>query len=282
VVGRLGIDYATLSERNPRLVYCSISGFGEDGPASELPGYDTVGQAVSGLLSLITDVNDPRPVGISLADHVTGIFACYGILAALYARRQTGQGQEVKTSLLRAGVSFAQEAATRYFTTGAAPTRETRVKSAQVFAFLAGDGLPFVVHLSSPPKFWEGLTDAIGKPELRSDPRFIDRTSRVTHYDELRGLLCEGFRSQPRETWLARLRAHDVPCAPIQSMVDVFEDPQVRAMGFPVRLTHPSQGQVRLSGSAVLLGATPVTYRTAPPVAGEHTDEVLRELGEAR
>jgi crotonobetainyl-CoA:carnitine CoA-transferase CaiB-like acyl-CoA transferase len=279
VVRRLGLEYESVRARNPRLVYCSISGFGEDGPAADLPGYDTVGQARSGLLSLMTDLSDPRPVGISLSDHVTGIFACYGILAALYARERTGQGQEVRTSLLRAGVSFAQEAASRHFTTGVTPTRQTRVQTAQVFAFVAADGLAFVVHLSSPPKFWEGLVEALGLPGLRSDPRFADRPARIEHYGELRAILAGAFARQPREAWLARLRERDVPCAPIQSMADVFDDPQVRAMGMPVALAHPTMGEVRLSGNPITLGETPIEYRTAPPLAGEHTHEILSELG---
>ena len=282
VVGRLGFDYAVVAQRNPRIIYCSISGFGEEGPGSELPGYDTVGQALTGMLSLMTDMNDPRPVGISLADHVTGLFACYGILAALVARHRSGVGQEVKTSLLQAGVSFVQEAASRYFTTGVVPTRQTRVHSAQVFAFLAGDGKPFVVHLSSPPKFWDALTDAIRRPELRSDARFIDRPARIKHYAALRVILASTFAGEPRQTWLSRLRERDVPCAPIQSIAEVFDDPQVQALGLMVTFDHPHVGKVRLSDSAISLAATPITHRSAPPIAGEHTDQILNELGVPR
>jgi formyl-CoA transferase len=277
VVQRLSIDYPAVSARNPRIVYCSISGFGD---ASDEPGYDTVGQARSGLLSLLTDLDDPKPVGISLSDHITGVFACNGILAALLERQHSGLGQEVKTSLLQAGVSFAQEAASRYFTTGQTPTRQTRVKAAQVFAFRAADGLPFVVHLSSPPKFWEALTEAMGMPQLRHDARFVDRAARIAHYDELRAILAAAFATQPRQTWLGRLRQHDVPCAPIQTMAEVFADPQVGAAGMPVKLSHATAGEVRLSGSAFGLSRTPLVHRAAPPLAGEHTDEILRELGE--
>ncbi|HEY7089124.1 MAG TPA: CoA transferase [Tepidisphaeraceae bacterium] len=279
VMKRLGADYISISARNPKIIYCSISGFGDEGPASDLPGYDTIGQARSGLLSLLTDLSDPKPMGISLSDHVTGLYACNGILAALHARNQTGRGQEVNTSLLQAGVSFAQEATARYFTTGTPPTRETRVRSAQVFAFLAGDRLPFVVHLSSPPKFWKGLTEAIGQPGLQNDERFCERPSRIKNYDALKEILAKTFATEPRETWLTRLRAHDVPCSPIQSMADVFNDPQVQALGMHLKLRHPTQGEVNLSGSGVNLGDTPVTHRSAPPLLGEHTDEVLAELG---
>ncbi|MGH7179873.1 MAG: CaiB/BaiF CoA transferase family protein [Tepidisphaeraceae bacterium] len=276
VVGRLAIDYDSVSARNPRIVYCSISGFGE---GSDEPGYDTIGQAASGLLSLMTDLTDPRPIGISLSDHVTGLFACQGILAALLSRERTGLGEHVQTSLLRAGVSFAQEAASRYFTTGVTPTRETRVRSALVFAFLASDKLPFVVHLSSPAKFWEALTDAVGLPRLRSDPRFVDRDSRIKNYPVLREVLADVFAGAPRESWLSRLRQRDVPCGPIRDMSEVFADPQVAAMGMPVCLNHPVMQQVRCSGSALEMRRTPVSYRAAPPLAGQHTDEILTELG---
>lgn len=278
VMTRLGMDYASVAKRNPRIIYCSISGFGDATPASDLPGYDTIGQARSGLLSLMTDLSDPQPVGISLSDHVTGLYAAQGILSALFARSRTGKGQEVKTSLLQAGVSFAQEAASRYFTTGKVPTRQTRVRSAQVFAFLAGDGLPFVIHLSSPPKFWIGLTKAIDRTDLQTDERFRDRPSRIRNYDALREILCKAFASRPRETWLAQLQEHDVPCSPIQSMADVFNDPQVRAMDMPVTFNHPTMGEIRLSGSGVTLSDHPASYRNAPPLLGEHTEAILAEI----
>jgi len=225
------------------------------------------------------DLDAPRPVGIAIADLATGVSACHGVLAALFARERTGRGQRVETSLLQAGVSFTQEAASRYFTTGRVPDRQTRVRAAQVFAFTAGDGKPFVIHLSSPPKFWHGLTDAVGRPELRDDARFKDRPSRVEHHDALRETLADLFRAQPRETWLRRLQDRDVPCAPVHSLDEVFNDPQVRALGMPVTRAHPAMGEVRLSGSAVRMSETPVRYDLAPPLAGEHTDAVLRGLG---
>jgi crotonobetainyl-CoA:carnitine CoA-transferase CaiB-like acyl-CoA transferase len=279
VAERLGIGYETLHERNPRLVYCSISGFGTDGPYRDWPGYDTVGQAMGGLASLLFEKDAPRPVGVSLSDHVTGLFACYGILAGLFARERTGQGQRVTTSLLGATASFVQEAASRYFATGVVPDRETRVRSAQVYAFVAGDGRSFVIHLSSPSKFWEGLTAAIGQPELRVDPRFCDRAARIRNYDLLRSLLASRFAEGTSESWLERLRERGVPCGPIRSIDEVFADPCIRELGLVVDLDHPRQGPVRCSGNPVALGANPVSYRLPPPLLGEQTDEVLIELG---
>lgn len=279
IVRELGLDYETIRECNPRIIYCSISGFGQEGPYRDLPGYDTIGQAMGGLLSLITDLGNPAPVGISLSDHITGIFACYGILAALYTRERTGEGQKVETSLLQSTASFVQEAAARYFATGAVPTRETRAQTAQVYAFVAEDGLPFVVHLSSPPKFWDGLTKAIEKPGLQDDPRFQNRETRSRHYGALHRTLVEIFSGKPREEWLERLRKYDVPCAPLHTLDEVFDDPQVRSLGMQVEMSHPKMGQMRLSGSPIGLSKTPVSYRLAPPVLGEHSEEILKELG---
>jgi crotonobetainyl-CoA:carnitine CoA-transferase CaiB-like acyl-CoA transferase len=279
VVDRLGVGYEAVRARNPRIVYCSLSGFGQDGPYRDRPGYDTLGQAMSGLLSLLTDRAAPRPMGISLSDHLTGIFACYGILCALLARERTGKGQRVETSLLRATVAFIGENAARYLAGGEVPDRASRTRLAQVFAFTGGDGLPFVVHLSSPPKFWEGLTAALERPDLRADPRFASRPARQRHYDELRALLAEVFATAPRAVWLERLLAHDVPCGPLNTLAEAFEDPQVRHLGMVTETRHPQLGSVRLTANPVTLSATPPQLAAPPPALGEHTEAVLRAAG---
>ena len=277
-VASLGLTYDELAARNPRLVYCSISGSGEAGPGADRPGYDTVGQALSGLLSLLTDIQAPDIPGISVSDHVTGAFACNAVLAALYARERTGQGQKVETSLLQSSVSFVEEAAARTLASGEAQARETRPAAAQAYAFVADDGLPFVVHLSSPPRFWEGLIEAIGRPELGTDPRFATRAARVAHYDALRGLLAESFAVGTRDEWLERLSRQGVPCAPIRTVAEALASSDVRALGFPIELDHPRAGRFKLVGSPISLANTPVSYRLPPPLLGEHTDEVLNEL----
>jgi len=276
---RWNLGYEELRPLNERLIYCSITGFGESGPYRDWPGYDTVGQAMSGLLSLLTERDAPKPMGISLSDHLAGLFACYGILAALMARERTGYGQRVQTSLLESSIAFLAENAANFFEgAGKPPDRATRTRQAQVFAFCAGDGLPFVVHLSSPPKFWEGLLRACGREDLASDPRFVDRAARQRHYDELDAILREVFRTAGRDEWIARLRREDVPCGPLNDLGEVFDDPHVELLGMRRRLPHPIRGEVSVVGGAVRLSATPLRIERAAPLLGEHTDEVLGSM----
>jgi len=278
-VEKRGLGYEAIQALNPKVIYCSISGFGQKGPYRDLPGYDTIGQAMSGLLSLLTDPEKPQGMGISFSDHLTGIYACYGILGALVHRMITGEGQRVETSLLRATLSFISENAARYFETGVVPRRAYRTKTAGVFAFVDKDGLPFVIHLSSPEKFWRGLLEAVGKKEWAEDARFRDRKGRTENYDLLTGLLQSIFSGGRREEWLRRLQAHDVPCAPLNTLGEVFDDPQVREYGFPIEVEHPRMGKMRLVGSGVELSRTPPGIKMPPPTLGEHTGEVLGALG---
>ena len=274
-----GLGYEEVRAFNPKIIYCSISGFGQEGPYRDLPGYDTVGQAMSGLLSLLTDPEKPQGMGISLSDHLTGIYASYGILAALVNRMITGEGQRVETSLLRASVSFIGENAARYFETGVVPRRANRTRTAGVFAFADKEGLPFVIHLSSPEKFWRGLLEVVGKTEWADDPRFCDRKGRVENHDLLSDLLQSVFRGGRREEWLQRLQKRDVPCARLNTLEEVFKDPQVREFGFPIEVEHPRMGKMRMVGSVIDLSRTPPGVNMPPPTLGEHTHEILEALG---
>jgi crotonobetainyl-CoA:carnitine CoA-transferase CaiB-like acyl-CoA transferase len=279
VMDRLGLGYEHLRPLNPRLVYCSITGFGLGGPDAGRPGYDTVGQATSGLMSLLTDLDDPQPMGISLSDHLGGLFAAYGVLAALAARERTGEGQRVDTSLLQSSTSFLAENMARFLHDGGAPpTRRTRARTAQVYAVTDEAGRPFVVHLSSPDKFWRSLLSAIDRTDLADDPRFADRRSRIAHREDIQALMDETFASDSRERWLERLNAADVPAAPLNSLADVVEDPQIRHLGMIREVEHPTEGRMRLLGSGVNLHGTPTRMGPAP-VAGEDTTAVLAELG---
>jgi len=279
VMDKRGLGYDEVKKLNPKLVYCSISGFGPTGPYRDMPGYDTIGQARSGLLSLLTDPGKPQGMGISFSDHLTGMYACYGVLSALMNRMLTGLGQHVETSLLRASVSFVGENAARYFETGHVPRRKHRTTTAGVFAFEDRDGLPFVLHMSSPDKFWRNMFEVVGKPALAQDERFSHRKARVGNYDALVEILTPIFRAGRREDWLRRLTEKDVPAAPINTLDEVFADPQVKTYGFPIEFEHPRMGRMKLLGNAVDMSRTPPAIDRPPPMLGEHTEEILTALG---
>ena len=276
---RLGVDYPTLSARNHRLIYCSISGFGQQGPYRDRPSYDTVAQALSGLSSLYLDPTRPRLVGPALSDGLAGLFACYGVLGALVARHRTGRGCLVETSMLESAVAFLTEAFQRYFVTGEVPGPHTRPRSAQAYVLVARDGQPIALHLSSPPKFWEALVRALGRAELAEDPRFRDWDSRVKHYEELEAILEEAFKDRPRDEWLKILVECDVPCAPVLRIDEVLRDPQVSFLGLVVEMSHASKGTTRGLRSPVRFNGSTACAAQAPPELGEQTEEILRELG---
>lgn len=278
-VDALGIGYEDVKRINRRIVYCSVSAFGQSGPYREKPGYDTLGQALSGLLSLSNDPGVPQGPGIPISDHIAGIFSCYGVLAALMGRERTGKGQKVETSLLEATLSFIGYAATPYLTVKDVVNKRMRLTTAQVYAFTASDGKDFVLHLSYPAKFWESLTDAVGRPELRQDGRFLNRTDRVTNYEALRATLQETISRRTRGEWLAKLEAADVPSAPIRTIDEVFEDPQVRHLDMLTRLQDSENRTIPLVRNGVRLGATPTPSYRCPPRLGEHTEQVLAGLG---
>jgi crotonobetainyl-CoA:carnitine CoA-transferase CaiB-like acyl-CoA transferase len=279
VMEKRGLGYEDVHKINSKLVYCSISGFGPKGPYRDMPGYDTIGQARSGLLSLLTDPGKPQGMGISFSDHLTGMYACYGVLAALMNRMLTGQGQLVETSLLRASVSFIAENAARYFETGHVPRRKHRTTTAGVFAFVDRENLPFILHMSSPDKFWNALFKVVGKSEWSTDPRFNNRQGRIAHYDILSEGLQEIFKLGRREEWLKQLIDNDVPAAPLNTLDEVFDDPQVREYGFPQIITHPKMGDVKMVGNAVNMSRTPPIMNKPPPTLGEHAEDVLSSLG---
>jgi crotonobetainyl-CoA:carnitine CoA-transferase CaiB-like acyl-CoA transferase len=279
VAEKLGIGYAALSKLNPRLVYCSITGMGRDGPYAQRPVYDIVGQGLSGLLSLLVDLDDPKPVGPTFSDTLTGLFASYGIIAALHARVRTGKGQLVETSLLQATMGFMNEPYMTYFGTGRAPAARDRPRASKVWAFLCSDNLPIAIHLSSPQKFWRNFVTAVGKPELLDDPRFRTGRDQQRNWHIVQEILAPVFRTKTRAAWFDILVAADVPVAPIYRLDEALEDPQVKHLGMLKTATHPEKGEVRLMGFPVTLNDTPMGPVTAPDTLGEHTDEILGELG---
>ncbi len=279
VADSLGIGWERVRTINSRLVYLAITGMGPDGPGAGRPVYDTVGVGLTGLASLLMDPAHPRISGPAFADSLTGMFGCYGVLGALLARERSGRGQRVEINMLSSTLGFLVDPAAWFFTTGEVPGPLTRPRSAQAYAFTCSDDRGFGIHLSTPPKFWEGLTEAAGRPELRQDPRFATWEGRKRHYEELHHTLQETFRTQPRAYWLPRLEACDVPYAPINTIEEALADPQVRHLGLEIVLKHPTQGAVRSIAPPLRFETTMASVPAAPPVLGEHTERVLDRLG---
>jgi crotonobetainyl-CoA:carnitine CoA-transferase CaiB-like acyl-CoA transferase len=279
IADRLGFGFSRLEKLNPRLIYCSVSGFGETGPYRARPAYDTVGQGYSGLLGMLTQAARPRAVGPAFSDSITGVFACYGIMAALLARERTGLGQKVELSMLSATLAFLVEPAVAYLSTGKIHDCFTRPRISQVFASACSDGKLLAIHLSSPPKFWESLTDAIDLPELRRDPRFLTRDKRIDNYENLASIVENALKAKPRIYWLQQMERHDVPCTPIYDMSEVFEDPQLKHLGLEVEYQHPKEGPTKSVRPAITLSRTELEKVSPPPALGEHSEEIVRELG---
>jgi crotonobetainyl-CoA:carnitine CoA-transferase CaiB-like acyl-CoA transferase len=275
---RLGIGYGALRELNPRLVYCSLTGMGASGPYKRKPTYDAIAQATSGIWSMFTDMDDPKPSGPAMADQLSGLYAAYGILAALVRRGITGQGQKVELSMLAAGVAFMIEPIVGYLMSGHMDNQRSRPRRSQSYAFLAGDRKPLAIHLSSPPKFWEGLCAAVGRPELIEDPRFKSKDLRVEAYDTLHQIFSEIFRTRPRAEWLEVLEAADVPSAPINNVREVVEDQQVNHLGL-IRAFGQGERALRLVGFPVSFEESACNVERGVPRLGEHSDEVYRSLG---
>ncbi|MGZ8480349.1 MAG: CaiB/BaiF CoA transferase family protein, partial [Candidatus Binatia bacterium] len=276
---RLGIGYETLKALNAKLVYCSISAFGQSGPYAEKPGFDTLGQAMSGLLSLLSDPDDPKVMGMAVSDYVTGLSAGYGILAALLARNDSGVGCRVETSLLQATLSFIGETAAGYLRTGNVPNRMARVKNAHAFALVCQDGKPLAIHCSVPEKFWLALLKAAERMDIAADERFKTRDARRQNYEALEQTLTPTFKTKPRGEWLKILEAHDVPAVPLYDVAEVLDDPQVKHLGLIEEVEHPTAGKLRFVGAPVHFDNLAKQDAKPPPLVGEQSAKILRELG---
>ena len=279
VLDKLGLGDETLRAANARLIHCSITGFGASGPYSARPAYDNVAVALSGILSLQLDPDHPQSSGPTIADNATGMFACYGILGALYERERSGRGHRVDVNMLEAAIAFVPDPFANYTRAGIVSDRLTRVAASQSFAFRCGDGKLLAVHLSSQPKFFEAMAAALERPDLVRDERFATRDLRIANYGELTRVLAEIVATKPRGHWMSVLEANDVPFAPVQSLPDVLEDPQVRHLGTFYKQQHPSEGEITAIHRPVLIDGAREERALPAPALGEHTDEVLAELG---
>jgi crotonobetainyl-CoA:carnitine CoA-transferase CaiB-like acyl-CoA transferase len=274
---RLGAGAKRLQELNPKLVYCSISGFGGDGPYVDRPSYDSVAQAISGFLSVVMDESRPRFLGPALADAITGIYASYGVLGALFDRSRTGRGRVVEISMLEAMAHFTVEPYAAFFALGTVPRSSDRPRLAQAHILRTADGGFLAIHLSSLEKFWTGLVSALDAPRLATDPRFATRLARIDNYDALGQELDKLFSRQSAEYWSERLGEHDVPHAPINRVDAAVKDPQVQHLGLmvPVQPVHAATHAVR---PAVQFDGQRADGVHAAPLLGEHDAAIRASL----
>jgi len=276
---RFGLDYETLRKVNPRLVYCSITAYGQDGPYRDRPGYDMVLSAVGGLM-WITGERDGQPckVGVAITDVLTGVQASQAITSALLWRERSGRGQYIDCSLLDVQVSALANIASNYLVAdreaGRWGTAHESIVPYQVFSTL---DRPIAIAVAN-EKMWTTFCEVLGRPEWITDPRFDSNPKRVEHRDVIIPLIGEAMERKRCDEWMGLLVGAAIPCGPVNDMQGLFDDPQVRHRGMVAEIPHPSIGTLRLTGIPVRHSETPGTIRRPPPLLGEHTDDVLAEV----
>ena len=280
VMAKFGLGYEELAAAHPGLIYASISGYGQTGPAAGKGGFDLVAQGVSGLMSITGEAGRPPvKVGVPITDLGAGLFAVTGILAALLAKARTGRGQRVDTSLVDAGVALSVWEATQYFSGRGVPQPlgSAHRMNAPYQAIRCADG--YITVGAANDRTFQGLCDALEHPEWAREADFADNASRVTHRAALAARIESVMAAEPCDHWLARLETHGVPCGPINTYADVMEDPHILARDLVVDTDHPTLGRIKTLGTPVKLSETPLTPGRPAPTLGQHTDEVLREIG---
>ena len=282
-LARYGLGYEQVRELNPRLVYCSVTGFGHTGPYRERPGYDFMIQGMGGMMSVTGEPDDapgggPQRAGVPIADIITGMYASIAICAALAHRERSGKGQHLDLALLDSQIALLAYQNTNYFATRVPPKRignlHPNIVPYQPFRAADGD----VILACGNDNLYRKFCEAAGCAELANDPRFATNGKRVENRAELTRLLAAVFRKRTKREWLELLEAAGVPNGPINDVAQVFEEPQVKARGVRIELQHRAGAKLALVASPMRFSATPLEYRLAPPVLGEHTDEVLRSL----
>ncbi|SHH80631.1 CaiB/BaiF CoA transferase family protein [Virgibacillus chiguensis] len=275
---RFGLSYHTLSSINPKLIYCSITGFGETGPFKDLPGYDFIIQAMSGLMSITGDEQTgPQKMGVAITDVLTGMYATIGIQAALLERSKSKQGQKLDIALYDAAVSALVNIGSNYFMSGEIPSQlgnqHANIVPYQTFHTKDGE----MVIAAGNDRQFQMLCDILGAASLKTDPKFKTNPDRVANRNELVRLLQQLFLQQPTAYWLKECRQQSIPCGPIQNLAEVARDSQLLARDMFVQMKHPTAGDIHLIGSPLKLSRTPVSYRYHPPNAGEHNQMFLND-----
>jgi crotonobetainyl-CoA:carnitine CoA-transferase CaiB-like acyl-CoA transferase len=274
VATKLGVDAARLQGLNPRLVYCSISGFGSSGPDRDRPAFDTVAQAASGFLRLLLNPSRPRVVGPAIADAMTGFYAAQGVLASLYERQQTGKGRLVETSMFEAMCHFNLDDFTHLRSDNQLMGPYSRPHVSQSYVFECADGLWLALHMSSPPKFWENLAEAVEQPGMLAQPAFASREARIANYEEIVGFLAPIFARRPRAEWCARLTELEVPNAAVATSEEVLASSQAKHLQLEISAPGP-MGEFRTIRSPLSFDGERSLTVTAPPVLGADNAAIL-------
>jgi crotonobetainyl-CoA:carnitine CoA-transferase CaiB-like acyl-CoA transferase len=276
---RLGIDYESLAKVNPRIILASISGFGQDGPYRERPGFDQIAQGMSGIMSVTgAPGQGPMRVGCAVADVGAGLFAALGIMTALLEREHSGRGQWVQSSLLQAGIALLDFQAARYTMKGEVPGQvgNDHPTSMPTSAYKTADG--YINVAASGDGMWTRICRLFGREDLATDQRFKTNELRAKNRAALNAEMNEALATRSSAEWIEALNGIGVPCGPIYKMDEVFADPQVRHLGVAAEVNHPRLGRFRILNQAAKLSRTPATLKTATPEIGQHTQEILREL----
>jgi len=280
VLDRLGFGRDRLKALNPSLIHCSISGFGSSGPYVDRPCYDAIAQALAGMSSQFLDPANPRLAGITIPDNVTGQYAAYGIVSALFERLRTGVVRRVEVNMLEAAIAFMPEPFAYLTQNGEKADAYLRIRNSQAYAFRCKDGGLVVTHLSSRQKFWEEFAQVVGHPAWVRDERFDTLDKRVANYEALQAEAAVEFALHDQRDWLDRFAGRDVPFSAVYQIDQVFEDPQVHHLGVFMETVHPKKGALVSPRRPILIdGQRQDQPRQAPPMLGEHTAEVLREMG---
>ena len=278
VADKLGAGEEELRALNPALVYCAITGYGQTGPSRDRPAYDTVAQAASAYLRLLTPPANPRVIGPAIADAVTGHYAALGIVAALLERMKTGKGRRLDISMLEAMCHFNLDSFTHFFSVGEVMGPLSRPMVSQSYTFECADGKWIAIHLSSPQKFWEGLTKAVERPDLLTDARFAERLERINHQQDLIDQLSPIFRTRTRQAWCDILLEEEVPHSPAYDSDEALEDPQAKHLQIAVEAEHPEMGTFRTVRAPYSFDGQADTEVLPPPTLDEHGDEIRAEI----